>query len=285
MSSLGLALVLAAAFCHSTWNFCVKRINGGPELIWLFSLFSAVIYLPLAVYVWITMQIEFGARELAFLIGSATLHLGYFLFLQTGYRKGDLSLVYPTARATGPLLSTALAVALLGETLTPQALTGGLIIVAGVYCLTGGFRKPARSASPSLIYGVCAGALIGSYTVWDAHAVAALAIPPLLLDFASSMTRLVVLTPYAIRRTALVAGHWRNHKTDVLVIATLTPLAYILVLYALTFTPVVYVAPLRETSVLITVLMGTLLLGESGLRRRLWWAAFILAGTVLLATG
>ncbi len=68
-------------------------------------------------------------------------------------------------------------------------------------------------------------------------------------------------------------------------IAVFNPLAYILVLYALTFTPVVYVAPAREVSVLITVLMGTLLLGEQGLRRRMGWAVLILAGMTILATG
>ena len=68
-------------------------------------------------------------------------------------------------------------------------------------------------------------------------------------------------------------------------IAVFNPLAYILVLVALTFTPVVYVAPARELSVLITVLLGTLLLGEGLLKQRLFWATVIMAGMVLLATG
>ena len=76
-----------------------------------------------------------------------------------------------------------------------------------------------------------------------------------------------------------------NHRIEVIAIAVFNPLAYILVLYALTFTPVVYVAPTREVSVLITVLMGSFLLGEGDLRRRMIWATVILIGTVLLATG
>jgi drug/metabolite transporter (DMT)-like permease len=68
-------------------------------------------------------------------------------------------------------------------------------------------------------------------------------------------------------------------------IAVLSPLAYILVLYALTFTPVVYVAPVREVSVLLTVLLGTLVLGEGRLKPRLGWALLIVTGVALLSTG
>ena len=114
MSTPGFALVLAAAVCHATWNYFVKRINAGPELVWLFSMLSVLIYFPLAAW-YGARWTEFGARELLFIAGSAVLHLGYFLLLQMGYRKGDLSLVYPTARATGPLLSTTFAVLFLGK--------------------------------------------------------------------------------------------------------------------------------------------------------------------------
>ena len=132
MTLFGLALVLAAACCHATWNFFVKRINGGPELV-----LALLRHLgPSSIYrsrcsSWITERPVLGLFEFAFVAGSAVLHLGYFLLLQQGYRKGDLSLVYPTARATGPCLSTAFAVIFLGEHLTPQILAGGLAIIVG----------------------------------------------------------------------------------------------------------------------------------------------------------
>ena len=290
MTLSGFALVFAAACCHATWNFFVKRIGGGPELVWLFSTISVVLYLPIAVFIWITESPVFGMFEILFIIGSSTLHLGYFLLLQTGYRKGDLSLVYPTARATGPLLSSSFAIILLGEILTPQILAGGLAIIVGVLFLTGGPGKgrTARETgnmSSSLYFGLGAGVLIGAYTVWDAYAVAVLMVPPILLDYASSIGRMCVLAPVARTRKDLIRSHWHNHRLGILCIAVFNPLAYILVLYALTFTPVVYVAPIRELSVLITVLLGTLVLGEPGLRRRFGWAILILVGVVLLGTG
>ncbi len=285
MTPLALTLVLSAACCHATWNFLVKRINGGPELVWLFSVISVGLYLPVAVAVAVVEQPLFGWRELAFCTVSSLLHLGYFLLLQQGYRKGDLSLVYPTARATGPLLSTTFAVLVLGEHLTLQIFAGGLAIICGVVFLTGGFGRQARHLTSSLLFGIAAGTLIGSYTVWDAYTVRSLLVPPLLLDYASSLGRTVFLSPYAVTRTATIREHWWAHRWAVMGIAIFNPLAYILVLIALTFTPVVYVAPAREVSVLITVLLGALLLGEGLLKQRLFWATLILAGMVLLASG
>jgi drug/metabolite transporter (DMT)-like permease len=284
MTLLGLALVLAAACCHATWNFFVKSINGGPELVWLFSTISAVIYLPVTVFILLTDKPSFGLWESGFILGSAVLHLGYFLLLQQGYRRGDLSLVYPTARATGPFLSTIFAVLFLGEAITAQIAVGGIAIIAGVLALTGGFAHGGRRFSASVLFGLGAGLLIGSYTVWDTYAVAVLVVPPLLLDYVSSVGRVFLLAPIALRRRESIERYWQNNRAGVIAIAVFNPLAYILVLYALTFTPVVYVAPTREIGVLITVMMGSILLGEGDLKRRLSWATVILIGVILLAT-
>jgi len=283
MSLLALALVLAAACCHATWNFLVKRVNGGPELVWLFSSITIVLYLPVALWIYLVQQPVIGLRELGFCIVGAALHLGYFLLLQQGYKKGDLSLVYPTARATGPLLATGFAVAFLGEQLTWPIFLGGAAIIVGVVFLTGGFKMGLRNITSSLLFGLGAGFLIGSYTVWDAYIVKVLLVPPLLLDYTFSLMRASVLAPIAYRRRELVKQHWRAHRIAVVGIAIFNPLAYILVLIALTFTPVIYVAPAREVSVLITVMLGTLILGEGDFKSRMGWASLILAGMILLS--
>lgn len=285
MTLFGFALVLAAAFCHATWNFYVKRINGGAELIWLFSVISITLYLPLALWILIVQQPYFGFWQIIFMLGTIVLHLGYFLLLQAGYRKGDLSLVYPTARATGPILSTTFAVMFLGEVVSMQMAVGAAVIIFAVLMLTGGVKSGARKLSASLLFGLGAGTFIGSYTAWDAYAVSVLLVPPLLMDYASNLGRVVVLAPIARRRWDIVCQHWANHRTGVLVIAIFSPLAYILVLYALTFTPVAYVAPTREISVLLSVLAGSLLLQEGQLPRRLGWASIALIGISLLVTG
>ncbi len=282
MSHYGLALVLAAAFCHATWNFLIKRVNGGPELIWLFSALAAILYLPVALWIIVVQQPHIGLWQAVFIIGSALLHLGYFLLLQAGYRQGDLSLVYPTARATGPLLSTLFAVFILGEIVTFQMAVGAAIIICGVVMLTGGIRPGARHVSASLFFGLGAGTLIGSYTAWDAYAVSTLLVPPMLVDYGSTLGRAALLAPVAYRRRAVIRRQWTEHRLAVILIAVFNPLAYILVLYALTFTPVAYVAPTREVGVLLTVVAGSVLLNEGQLAQRLRWAVVILVGMVIL---
>ena len=104
MTLFALALVLAAAFAHASWNLLAKRAgDGGPAFVWLFNALSLLIYAPLAVAVVVFQRPQLGPVELVFMFGSGVLHLGYFLLLQRGYGVGDLSLVYPLARGTGPL--------------------------------------------------------------------------------------------------------------------------------------------------------------------------------------
>ncbi|MAL78888.1 MAG: hypothetical protein CMN55_07205 [Sneathiella sp.] len=285
MDFAAIFLILAAAGCHATWNFLIKKLNGGPELVWLFSFVTSFLYLPLVLAVIVIERPEFGWIEFLFLGGSGFLHLAYFLLLQQGYRHGDLSVVYPTARASGPLLSITFAVLILGEHMTTQILMGGLAIIIGVFFLTGGFRGGATNLRASLLFGLATGVLIGSYTAWDAYAVTALMISPVIVDYASAIVRSVALAPYAALHKTRVTGLWRDHKGSVIVIALLNSLAYILFLIAVTLTPLVYAAPAREISVLLTVMLGTLILKEGRFRDRMIWAGLILMGMVLLATG
>lgn len=284
MSLSGFLLVFAAALCHATWNVFVKKVSGGPVFLWLFSLVASLIYLPFAAYILLVERPSFDLWQLLFIAGSALLHLAYFSLLQAGYRRGDLSVVYPTARATGPLLSSAFALLFLGESLSPQIAAGGLVIVFGVLMLGGGIRPGARQVTTSLFFGIAVGTLIGSYTAWDAYAVSVLLIPPLLMDYATTLGRVILLAPTARSNRAEVRRQWREEKPALFIVAIFSPLAYILVLYAMTFTPVVYVAPTREISVLLAVIAGSIWLGEGHLRRRLGWALVIFLGVVTLAT-
>lgn len=110
MSGLAIILIISAAFVHALWNFLSKKAGGGVVFIWLFAFLSTVIYAPISVCIlWITRP-QIGWFGLSFIFVSALLHLLYFFVLQRGYSKGDLSLVYPMARGTGPMLSACAAI-------------------------------------------------------------------------------------------------------------------------------------------------------------------------------
>ena len=114
--------------------------------------------------------------------------------------------------------------------------------------------------------------------------VSVILLSPVLLDYASNTFRLVIFTPVAYRRWDMVETLLKDHKIGVLIIGILSPLAYILFLYAITFTPLILLAPVRETSVRISLLMGSIILGKGDLKRRIIWSAAILSGVALLAT-
>ncbi|HSJ95856.1 MAG TPA: EamA family transporter, partial [Myxococcota bacterium] len=151
MSALALGLVLLSAFVHASWNFLLKRSGGGSGLITAASIASLALYAPVVVgFVWI-WGYEFHLAHLGLMAGSGLLHSVYFLLLDRAYRSGgDLSIVYPLARATGPLLTIVVAVLLLGERPGPAALGGAVLIGASALLLTGNplawHRNDARQA-------------------------------------------------------------------------------------------------------------------------------------------
>jgi drug/metabolite transporter (DMT)-like permease len=222
------------------------------------------------------------------MLGSAVLHVGYFISLQRGYREGDLSVVYPLARGTGPLLAAIAAISFFGERPSLPAMSGAVLIGAGIMLLAGGrtlFRPPSVSMRAGVGYGLLTGLFIAIYTLWDKEAVAVIAVPPILLDWGSNLGRSLLLLPAAWLRRADVSRHWRHQRSLVFGIALLSPLAYILVLTAMVFTPVSYVAPAREISILIGTAMGARLLAEGRPRLRMAGATAMVVGLIAIALG
>src|SRR5437016_12523299 len=115
MTGLAIALVLGAALIHASWNYVLKKSGGGIGFVWAFAALSALLYAPLAAGVVIVQHFEFTIEALAFLFASAVLHTAYYLLLDRGYRPGDLPVVYPLARATGPFLTVLVAIPLPGS--------------------------------------------------------------------------------------------------------------------------------------------------------------------------
>ncbi|HTK11940.1 MAG TPA: DMT family transporter [Ktedonobacteraceae bacterium] len=286
MSHLILLLVLIAAFLHASWNLLAKRAGNSTGFVWLFSTLSALLYAPAILIFIIIERPHLNALQILFIVGTAALHVAYFLFLQRGYAAGDLSLAYPLARGTAPLLSTLGAIVLLKERPSPVALLGIILLLGGVVFLMGNplqLIKRGAAVRTVIGYALLTSLFIATYTVWDKYAVSALLIAPILLDGSSNIARAVLLTPAIVGKWGDVRETWRRYRREVIGVALLSPLAYLLVLFAMSVSPVSYVAPLRECSVLIGTFMGTRFLAEKQVWRRLGAASVILIGIVLLA--
>jgi drug/metabolite transporter (DMT)-like permease len=286
MTSFALLLILAAAFLHATWNFLNKHAGGHATFTWLVAVLSALLYAPATIAIIEIWQLEITAATIGLIAGSAALHTAYFVMLNQAYRIGDLSLVYPMARGTGPLLAATAAILFLGERPSPIAAVGALLIVGGAIILTTNVSRVCQSESrDALIYALITGVFIAAYTLWDKQSVSHFGVSPLVLDWGANVGRALFLTPFALKYSDHTVSEWREHKYEAIACAVLIPLAYILVLTAMRFTPVSYVAPAREISILIGTAMGTRLLGEGDARRKLAGASAMVLGIVGLAAG
>ena len=286
MTGLAIALVLAAALIHASWNYLLKTSGGGIGFVWAFALLSSLVYAPLAVGVVIVQHFQFGAEALAFLLASAVLHTAYYLLLDRGYRYGDLSVVYPLARATGPCLTVLVALLALGERPGALALCGAALVVGGAFFLAASPAKLRETkAARGIAFALLTGCMIASYTVVDKQAVSVALIPPILQDWGANLGRVLVMAPLALRRRDEVREAWNRKRKAVILVALLCPLSYILVLTAMVFTPISYVAPAREISILFAALMGTHWLEEGDVARRLAAAVAMALGVVALALG
>ena len=296
MTTPALLLLLVAAVLHASWNYCAKRAGGGLPFVFTVGLVIVAGYLPatlihVAWHGWPRLP----WMALGVVGASGLLRVGYSLYLQRGYRHGDFSIIYPLARGTGPLFSVVAAIVLFGERPGALALGGAGLVVGAIFILTGGAWRASRpaaaegtggiTAGASLRYGFTAGLFIAGYTVWDKYGVAGWGIPPLLFDGGAAVVQVLALAPFAARRWPEVREVWATKRRWVLGVALLSPVSYVLVLTAMTFTPVSYVAPAREVSIVIGAFVGARVLREGDGPRRLVAAAVMFAGIVALAVG
>ena len=279
MSTFALTLVLLAAFCHATWNLFLKRSKGGGiPFFWLCGCIETLIYAPLAIWMIVQSGYRPDALALGLMLGSALIHVAYFIFLDRGYRGGDLSVVYPLARASGPLLTIVVAVLLIGEHPALLAVAGAVLIGLGAVLLSGNPLQLLRARAQGVGFALTTGAVIAVYTVWDRQAVVAYLVPPVIYYWGSILARMLITGPSALRDLPLLRTIWARDKRAVLAVAILSPLSYGLVLYAMQIAPLSYVAPAREMSILIAALYGTHLLKEGDTARRLAAAALMVLG-------
>lgn len=293
MPATSLALVILAGLIHAVWNIAAKKAGGDSRFATFSSIGLAVIWAPVGIWLGWDVVPTWGRVEWGFAFASGSLHVLYYIALLRGYRKADLTVVYPLARGSGPLLSSLTAIVVLGERITAFGVLGILAVVTGVFFIAGGpklFRTahdPAKHAAvrAGMAYGILTGVFIAIYTVVDGYAVKVVGMSPILLDYYGNFFRLVFLLPFLLHDRETAARHWREQWKYVLIVALLSPVGYVLVLYAMQSAPLSHVAPAREVSMLFAALIGGQLLGERDRLPRIAGAALIAFGVMALALG
>ncbi|HEY8973370.1 MAG TPA: DMT family transporter [Burkholderiaceae bacterium] len=286
-----LAMVIIAALLHAFWNIVAKKTGGNRHFVLMGGLLLALIWAPAGLWLGWSEVPRWGWKQWAFVGGSGFLHLAYFKVLLKGYRVSDLTVVYPVARGTGPLISSMLAVAVMGEALTVHGVLGVLGVCAGVFIIAGGPSMLRASHDPGqrarmragLLWGAATGVLIAGYTVLDGYSVKVLLLSPVILDYFGNLVRLPFMLPTLLRDPSGFVDAWRRYKWHAVVLGGVSPLAYVLVLYAVRVAPLSHVAPAREISMLFAALIGGRMLGEGHRGQRVLGALLMAGGVVLLA--
>ena len=297
MSAGALALVVLAGLIHAVWNIAAKKAGGDARFAAFTSLVMIVFWAPLGLWLGWQQLPQWGAAQWTMLTTSALLHTGYYVILLRGYRNADLTVVYPLARGSGPLLSSTLAILFLGEHLSGLGAAGIGAVVVGVFLIAGGPKllrasiatsaatEQARRLRSGIGYGLLTGVFIAAYTVVDGYAVKFMLMSPILLDYFGSYLRTALLVPVLLADRPATRALWRRQWKHALLVGVLSPISYVLVLYAIQVAPLSHVAPAREVSMLFAALIGGQLLGEGDRLSRLGGAALIAVGVLALGIG
>jgi len=284
MTAVAVAMALAAAVFHATWNVLVK-VSGDPlttfrRVTLTTALVATVVFVP----TWLALgRPDLDPRAAGWCLLSATLETAYLWLLSSAYRRGDLSAVYPIARGSAPLLSVLVGLLILDERLTSFQLTGVALLLLGILAVTLS-QGTGRATLPALLTGVA----IAAYTSVDRVGVR-LTTPWLygwllfVLMALELPLSLWIASRFGLLRTGAqtVPPDW----PQALVIGAFMWAGYFLVLWALSLAPLAIVAPVRETAVVAVAVWGVWRLGErTGARLKLAGAVATLAGVALLAT-
>lgn len=286
MTILALALVLGSALAHATWNYLAKSSRDKAVFTWSFVTLAAVIYMPIAAYFAILYPIP--PQGWIFPLGTMLLHIAYWSLLGASYAQADLSAVYPVSRGTGIMLVPVVAALMLGERISPPGALSIAAILAGVAITYAGDRIGGHNFGPlcdissrASRLAVLTGVVIAAYTTWDKQGVSV--VNPLVYLLFPYLGQALVGIPNALQHRQTLQRELSHAKVAVLAAAILSPLAYLLVLFALTLSQASYVAASREIGIVIGALLGTVVLKEPGARNRIVGSSIIVAGVFGLA--
>jgi uncharacterized membrane protein len=286
-------LVAGAAVLHVSWNVLLKTAGDPLRAAAIGLTAGAAIAVPgAAIGWWLTGRPPIPTEAIALATLSGVLEAAYFAFLAAAYRRGDLSVVYPIARGTAPLLAVAVGILILEERLGPAGITGVAALLVGLLALQRPWRflRAAGRADgdPAVAFALATGVMIAAYSAVDR--VGARLVEPwfyagLIWASGTAFLWLWVWISGRSGRFATSRGplDWRRAAIG----GWITMAAYVLILIAFSVAPLTAVAPLRESAIVLASGWGTMRLGEGGDRaeavRRIGASALVVAGAVLLA--
>jgi drug/metabolite transporter (DMT)-like permease len=276
MSTATLAIVLAAAIIHAIWNMLVAGARDNQATLAVATAVGVVVAAPLAIIRW---HVDDAAWP--FIIASSIAELIYFWLLTAAYQRAELSLVYPIARGTAPVLVLIVSVGVLGATSSVAQAAGVALVGLGVL-LVRGVRRGTAARWSDVGLALAVAVSIASYTLIDKQGV----------QYADPVTYVVlILIMPALAGLAYVAARGGSKRVGAavgarsLVGGVFSIAAYGLILFALTQAPAASVAATREVSVVFAAILGAVFLHERVGASRLVGSVVVVVGIALVVAG
>jgi len=254
--------------------------------IWWFLLIAVIGYLPMFLYFW--PQFTVSPAGWACIVATGILHALYFWFMGGAYERGDLSLVYPLSRGSGPLFVPILAIIFLQEQLSFAGIVGISLIILGIYLIhlksfsVVSFIEPFRAMRGSAsVWALCTGGTIAGYSLVDKVGVG-LVYPPVYI-YLMFVISLLLLSPYVlVRQRAALKLEWLVNKGPILIDGFLVLFTYLMILFAFRLSKVSYVVAAREVSIVFSAFLGIIWLKEKHASQKIAGAALIALGVVFI---
>jgi uncharacterized membrane protein len=286
MSGLALSIVLVAAFFHAGWNFLAKTSRKKMAFIWWFLLIATIVYLPMFLYYW--PQVTVTSAGWVCIIATGFLHALYFWFMGGAYERGDLSLVYPLSRGSGPMFVPILAIIFLQEQLSSPGIIGIVLVVLGIYVIhlksfsLDSFLEPLRAMRGNAsLWAFCTGGTIAGYSLVDKVGVG-LVYPPVYI-YLMFVLSLLILSPYVlVKEPAALKMEWRVNRLPILIDGFLVLFTYMMILFAFRLSKVSYVVAARELSIVFSAFLGIIWLKEQHAPQKFAGAVLIALGVVFI---
>jgi drug/metabolite transporter (DMT)-like permease len=279
------ALLLAAALMHASWNALLKA-DRSDRMATFGVIMTTGTVMGLVAVPFLPMIYPEAWK---FLVASVIIHVAYYTFLLKAYSYGDLSHTYPIARGLGPLLVALVSGQLIGEHLRTQDILGVVLLSGGLVALALPLKGAPHTGGRhglATLFAVLTGITIAAYIIADGMGVRA-AGPDMAHRIAYIAWLCVLEGPWLLvlalaLRPETVISHLKRTWWRGVIGGVIANTGYGIAIYALVLGPMAHVAALRETSVLFGALMGTLLLGEPFGTRRIAAAFIIVVGLVMM---
>lgn len=266
------AMMIASGSIHAVVNAILK---GGKDKMTGRAIIdgsSALILLPA------TLLVPLPAGAWGWLGLSAAIHCLYLYAVVRAFETSDFSAAYPVMRGVAPMLTAALAILVFGEHVSTREIIGIALIGGAVAMLVIG-RHLGRAG---LGWALLTAAMIGCYTMADAHGVRAAPRPVsyIVWSFVLSGGAIVTMFGLASRGRIFVAalGQWKAGVSA----GALSIVTYGLALNAFALGAIAPLAALRETGMVTALAIAIFFLGERVTPMRALSVLGILGGAALI---